>query len=64
MVVDEEELESSREMEIITIKNLLIHKINSLKLVSQSVHSNYLVFGAKTARKIDIKNTYLIHFYS
>ena len=48
MEVDEEDLGSSKEIEIRTIKNLLIHKINALKLVSQNVHNNHLVLqGAK-----------------
>ena len=43
MTINEEELESSKEIKIGTIKNFLFHKINSLKLVSHNVHSNYLV---------------------
>ena len=41
--IDEEELESSKEIEIRTMKNLLTHKINSLKNSSQNAHSSYIV---------------------
>ena len=48
MGVNEEDLDSNKEIEIRTIKNLSAHKVNALKIVSQNVHSNYLVLqGAK-----------------
>ena len=43
MKINEEDLELGREIQIRTIKNLLIDKINALKLVSPNVHINYLV---------------------
>ena len=43
MEVDEEESECSKEIEIRNINNLLLHKIYALKLVSQNVHSDYIV---------------------
>lgn len=42
-VDQEEDVESGKEIEIRTIKSLLIHKINTLKQISQNVHSNYIV---------------------
>ena len=48
MIVDEEDLESSKDIEIRTTKNFFTHKINALILVSQNVHSNHLIlWGAK-----------------
>ena len=42
MEIDEEKLEASKDAEIRAMKNLLIHKINALKVVYQNVHGNYL----------------------
>lgn len=42
MEIDEENLESSKDVEIGAMKNLLIHKINALKTVSQNVHGSYI----------------------
>ena len=43
MAVDEEYLESRKEIEIITIKNFIVNEINTLNFLSQSIHNNYLV---------------------
>ena len=43
MEIDEEKLEASKDAQIRAMKNLLIHKINALKEVSQHVHRSYLV---------------------
>ena len=43
MELDKEEFDSIKETRIKTINNLLTHKVNALKLVSQNMYSSYLI---------------------
>lgn len=42
IITDKEEIESSKEIEIRIMQNLLIHKIGSLKHSSQTIHRSYI----------------------
>ena len=48
MTTNEEDLESRKEIEIKTINNLLIHKINSFKYASLNVQNNFIICSCFT----------------
>lgn len=50
MDIDERYFEASKDTKIRTIKSLLIHKINALKIVSQNVHRSYLALQGEEYR--------------